>query len=491
MMIQRLWRGSVAATLLIGLLAGPSLAGQATRTWTTGGVRKMKVTVTSKDHKTISGRSGTENTSEEYTFWNVRDAVQQVVARSGLNASTADENALVDAVKANRTTIGQLDDLLGGPRGIPGDASLPAGFHGHDAGTWTTMGFDSGAFTARYNAATAALGQPFTGSSMADAQAYVNTMISQGKLGSWDFGTIFNAVGWDFDFGSYTSPEDSYLRGFMGGGPPHYVPVIAERPGSSLEAIFHDYGERSAFNAANPAQTYVAVAFFLSESQRWLNSRNLLSTLGAGGLAGQAFNRARDDAGMLSASGDPLVLDLNLNKFVDVTGKSPSSIRARKNRGFVDRGSVYFNLYGNGPMKMEWLKGSGDGFLADSVRVKAALQAKRNLTGRDLFGDAEGYPGGFTKLAMFDRNHDGKIAGKELEALCVWIDSNQDAEMQPTEFKSLAQVKVSEIGVKPRISYNRDHEPMEVSYFLQAGQKRLMQEVWFGFEPKHVAKGGR
>lgn len=491
MQIHRLWRGSVAATLLVGLLAAPSLAAQTTKTWSTGGIRKQQITVTEKDRPTISGRLGTRTTTEVYTFWNVRDAVKQVVARSGLSASTGDETALVESVKNGKTTIGQLDGLLGGPRGIPGTSSLPAGFHGHDAATWTQMGFDSGDFTGRFNAAVTALGSPFTGSSMADAQAYVNRMISEGKLQSWNFGTVFNSVGWDFDFGTYTSPQDTYLKGIMGGGPPHYVPVVADGPGSPLEMIFHDFGERSAFNAANPAQAYIAVAYFLSESQRWLDSRSLLSSLGAGGLASQAFDRARDDAGILSASGDPLVLDLNLNKFVDITGRSPSSIRTKKNRPFVEKGSVFFNLYGNGPIKMEWLRGTGDGFLAEATRVKSAMQAKRNLTGRDLFGDAEGYVGGFSKLMQFDRNRDGKISGAELEALCVWIDSNQDAEMQPEEFKTLSQLKVTEIGVKPRIAYNKDQEPMEVSYFVQGGQKRLMQEVWFGLETRNIAKGGR
>lgn len=491
MVLRRLWRGAVAATLLLGGLAAPSFASQSVKTWTTGGIRKQQITVVEKDRTTVGGRLGTRTTTEVYTFWNVRDAVQQVIARSGLSASTADENALVEGVKNGKTTIGQLDDLLGGPRGIPGTRSLPAGFHGHDPATWRQMGFDSGDFTGRYNAAVAALGVPFTGSSLADAQAFVNRMIAEGKLQAWNFATIFNAVGWDFDFGSYTSPEDSYLKGIMGGGPPHFVPVVADGPGSPLEMIFHDFGERSAFNAANPAQAYIAVAYFLSESQRWIQSRSLLFSLGAGGLANQAFDRARDDAGILSASGDPLVLDLNLNKFVDVTGKSPSSIRAKKNRGFVEKGSVHFDLYGTGPIKMEWLRGNGDGFLAEAVRVKSAMQQKRNLTGRDLFGDAEGYPGGFGKLLQFDKNRDGKIAGAELEALCIWIDSNQDAEMQPTEFKTLSELKISEIGVKPRIAYNRDQEPMEVSYFVQGGQKRLMQEVWFALEPKQMAKGGR
>ncbi len=489
MLIQRLWRGSVAATLVVSTTAAPALADSEKR-WTQNGIRHLEISTQSTARRTVNGRSGTETAHETYAYINALDMVRQALSCSGLKASSADEWALVDGIKSASTTQASLTSTLCGPAGIPGDRSLPAGFHGHNGSAWRAMGFDSTDYTGRFNAAVGALGESFSGSSMADAHAFVNRMISGGKLGNWEFSTIFNAVGWDFDFGSYTSPEDTYIKSIVGGGAPHFVPIIADRPGAPLQAIYHDFGERGAVSTTNDARTYVAVAYFLSEAQRWLGARNLLASLGATSLANQAFDRARDDAGILSATGDPLVLDLNRNKYADATGKSTSAIRTKKNRGFVEGGSIFFDLYGYGPLRTEWIR-HGDAFLADANRMKAAQQSKRNLNGRDLFGDAEGYPGGFLKLAMYDKNHDGKIAGNELDTLGVWTDGNNDGELQPGEFRSLKAVGVTEIGARPRIIYNKDFEPLEAAYFVQGGQKHLMQEVWFALESKSVAKGGR
>ncbi|MBM3269283.1 MAG: hypothetical protein FJZ01_16705 [Candidatus Sericytochromatia bacterium] len=489
MLIRRLFAGSIAATLVVSALAAPAAADSEKR-WTRNGIRHMEITTQTTTRKTVNGRSGSETSVDTYSYVNALDMVRQALSCSGLSPSTNDEWALVDGIKSGATTQAGLRDAVCGPAGIPGVSALPAGFHGHDRSSWNQLGFDTTDYTARFNAASAALGQTFSGNSMGEAQAFVNRMISEGKLGNWEFRTIFDAVGWDFDFGSYTSPQDTYLKGIVGAGAPHFVPIIADRPGAPLQAIYHDFGERGNVATTNDAKTYVAVAYFLSEAQRWLSARNLLSSLGAGGLANQAFDRARDDAGILSATGDPLVLDLNRNKFADATGRSTSAIRTKKNMGFVEAGSVFFDLWGYGPLKTEWIR-NGDAFLAEATRIRAALQTKRNLNGRDLFGDAEGYPGGFLKLAMFDKNRDGKISGVELDALGVWIDQNRDGELQEGEFRTLKEVDVTEIGAKPRIIYNKDYEPLEVAYFIQGGKKHLMQEVWFALESKSVAKGGR
>ena len=38
-------------------------------------------------------------------------------------------------------------------------------------------------------------------------------------------------------------------------------------------------------------------------------------------------------------------------------------------------------------------------------------------------------------LALLDTNHDGKLSGKELDALALWFDKNRDGVSQPGEVK--------------------------------------------------------
>jgi hypothetical protein len=50
---------------------------------------------------------------------------------------------------------------------------------------------------------------------------------------------------------------------------------------------------------------------------------------------------------------------------------------------------------------------------------------------------------GYEALALLDSNHDGKVAGAELEPLALWFDANRDARSDAGEVKSLASVGIT------------------------------------------------
>jgi len=50
---------------------------------------------------------------------------------------------------------------------------------------------------------------------------------------------------------------------------------------------------------------------------------------------------------------------------------------------------------------------------------------------------------GYEALGLLDTNHDGKVAGAELESLALWFDKNRDARSGAGEVKSLASVGIT------------------------------------------------
>jgi len=59
---------------------------------------------------------------------------------------------------------------------------------------------------------------------------------------------------------------------------------------------------------------------------------------------------------------------------------------------------------------------------------------------------------GYEALATLDTNHDGKLSGKELDALALWFDKNRDGVSQPGEVKALSALDVVAIYYKPNRS---------------------------------------
>ena len=192
---------------------------------------------------------------------------------------------------------------------------------------------------------------------------------------------------------------------------------------------------------------------------------------------------------------DPLVFDLNGNGKIDVTGLSSAKMRVEKNQHFVSAGSVLFDILGTGkPERIEWVKG-GDGILVDNRKgvAKQLVAQGKPLTIYNLFGDADGNPGGFFKLARYfdldakfaaagkglNAKNVGVIKGKELDDLLMWVD-NGDGKAAPNELHTLASLGITELRLPHHYLQNQDGELIEQATFVRKGKTYVIQEVWFG-----------
>lgn len=106
---------------------------------------------------------------------------------------------------------------------------------------------------------------------------------------------------------------------------------------------------------------------------------------------------------------------------------------------------VDFDFFGQGPLQVSWTApGSTNGFLA--------LPASDGLvhSAHELFGDVDGYPNGFAKLAQYDSFSDGKIDSRDdiWPRLRVWIDANHDGVSQPEELHTLDEIGVRSISLQ-------------------------------------------
>ncbi|MBS1970476.1 MAG: hypothetical protein JSU04_09210 [Bdellovibrionales bacterium] len=70
-------------------------------------------------------------------------------------------------------------------------------------------------------------------------------------------------------------------------------------------------------------------------------------------------------------------------------------------------------------------------------------------SGRDLFGDINGYENGFANLAFYDDNKDGVIDAKDkiFSKLLLWSDRNHDGISQKSEIKKLSDLGVISISL--------------------------------------------
>ncbi|MBN9417520.1 MAG: hypothetical protein J0I12_18875 [Candidatus Eremiobacteraeota bacterium] len=154
--------------------------------------------------------------------------------------------------------------------------------------------------------------------------------------------------------------------------------------------------------------------------------------------------------------GDPVILDLNGDNKLDVTG--------------ADGGKINFNLFGNGTnVKTEWLKaGTEDGLLVSDFDGDGKIDSGRELmrtTG--VNGEQGKYKGGWDKLSqLFDKNKDGKVSGDELNELQVWVDKNGDGISDEGELRSVKDLGISQIdipaeGVKSNFTMNGKQQMAE------------------------------
>ncbi len=176
---------------------------------------------------------------------------------------------------------------------------------------------------------------------------------------------------------------------------------------------------------------------------------------------------------------DPLALDLNNDGKIGVTGQSTAKDAKVDTLGRT----VSFDIDGDGVKdEIEWMSGDGDGMLVDDRDGGAtgAMLTDGEINGTRLFGDEGGkFANGFEKLKAFDKDGDGKLTGKELEGLKVWIDDG-DAKLEGGELKSLAELGITEMSVQMQHEKNDRGETLERSSYVQNGETRMSEDVWFG-----------
>jgi hypothetical protein len=198
-------------------------------------------------------------------------------------------------------------------------------------------------------------------------------------------------------------------------------------------------------------------------------------TLGEGGsinIAGQSVNVVK------TYLKSPIMLDLTGDGQLGTTGVSTAKDRIDNQVGKT----VKFDVDGDGKLdNTEWMSGNGDGMLVDDRDGGAsrAAQGGGRIDGTRLFGDQGGkFAHGYEKLAQHDANQDGKLTGAELEGLKTWVDDG-DAKVEAGELKTLAELGVTELSTGMKLEKNARGEDLMRSSFVQNGQTKVTEDVWF------------
>lgn len=174
----------------------------------------------------------------------------------------------------------------------------------------------------------------------------------------------------------------------------------------------------------------------------------------------------------------PIMLDLTGDGKLGTTGVSTAKDRIDDQVGRT----VMFDIDGDGIKdEIEWMSGNGDGMLVDDRDGGAtgAMLTDGEIDGKRLFGDQGGkYANGYEKLKLLDKDGDGKLTGEELDGLKVWIDDG-DAKLESGELKTLRELGITEISVRMALEKNERGEDLMRSSFVQNGETKVTEDVWF------------
>jgi len=158
-----------------------------------------------------------------------------------------------------------------------------------------------------------------------------------------------------------------------------------------------------------------------------------------------------------SVAVSPIVLDLSGTGKLDASGGN-----WKPHQGMKGNHVAMFDIRGDGmDMMMEWV-GPQSGLLV-------LPKADGTVDGSCLFGTCGGYLDGFQKLAVLDKNHDGKLMGDELKGLMVWVNAAGDGKVHDGELKSLDSLGITELDV---------HQQDMRATFVMNGQKQVMWDWW-------------
>lgn len=97
--------------------------------------------------------------------------------------------------------------------------------------------------------------------------------------------------------------------------------------------------------------------------------------------------------------------------------------------------------------RTEWLKqGTGDAFLVMDLNADGNIDGKELMNETGVNGEQKKYASGWDKARdLADRNGDGILEGNELVGLKVWNDKNADGKVDSGEMKTMADANIVKI----------------------------------------------
>lgn len=115
----------------------------------------------------------------------------------------------------------------------------------------------------------------------------------------------------------------------------------------------------------------------------------------------------------------------------------------------IDRDSdVAFDFAGTGDARAQGWLGPDAAWLVWDPKGRGDVRS-----GFDLFGEttwAAFFHDGFEALGSLDDNHDGEVAGEELEGVALWRDENGDGKSSPEEVRPVSEYGIAGLAARAR-----------------------------------------
>ena len=142
----------------------------------------------------------------------------------------------------------------------------------------------------------------------------------------------------------------------------------------------------------------------------------------------------------------PVVIDLDQNGIIDTYNKSNFSKPVMSKEDIQKRNWISMDILGDGVIRLVEKLGPNDGLLFTTNDIN--LIVKRGyLTGKELFGQSDGFSNGFEKMKLLDKNGDNILENEELNNVYIWQDKNQDGKVEKDEILSSKDVKLTKINL--------------------------------------------
>jgi len=142
----------------------------------------------------------------------------------------------------------------------------------------------------------------------------------------------------------------------------------------------------------------------------------------------------------------PLVIDLDKNNIIDTYNKSNFSKPVMSKEDIQKRNWMSMDIVGDGVIRIVEKLGPNDGILFTTNDLNSIIK-RGYLTGKELFGQSDGFKNGFEKMKLLDLDNNNKIEGQELNNVYIWQDKNQDGKVQKDEILSSKDINLTQVNL--------------------------------------------